>query len=42
MDRFMDNADPQKKHQSKNIQSELNACRERARLLVEGKVSGLF
>lgn len=37
MDRFMDNADPQKKHQSKNIQSELNACRERARLLVEGK-----
>jgi len=37
MDRFMDNADPQKKHQSKNIQSELNACRERARLLVEGR-----
>jgi ubiquitin carboxyl-terminal hydrolase 25 len=38
MDRFMDNADPQKKQQSKGIQSELNACRERARLLVEGKV----
>jgi ubiquitin carboxyl-terminal hydrolase 25/28 len=42
MDRFMDNADPQKKQQSKSIQSELNACRERARLLMEGKVGDLF
>jgi ubiquitin carboxyl-terminal hydrolase 25/28 len=42
MDRFMDDADPQKKHQSKTIQSELNTCRERARLLVEGRVSDLF
>ena len=42
MDRFMDNADPQKKHQSKTIQSELNACRERVRLLVEGKVGDPF
>ena len=39
MDRFMDNADPVKKARSKAIQTELNACRERARLLVEGKVS---
>ncbi|RDB19324.1 putative ubiquitin carboxyl-terminal hydrolase 2 [Hypsizygus marmoreus] len=36
MDRFMDNADPQKKAQSKVIQTELNACRDRIRL-VEGK-----
>lgn len=39
MDRFMDNADPHKKAQSKAIQTELNACRDRIRLLVEGKVS---
>ncbi|TFK41972.1 ubiquitin C-terminal hydrolase Ubp2 [Crucibulum laeve] len=37
MDRFMDNADPAKKVKSKTIQSELTACRERVRLLVEGK-----
>jgi len=37
MDRFMDCADPQKKAQSKVIQSQLNACRERVRLLLEGK-----
>lgn len=39
MDRFMDNADPQKKTHAKLIQSELNACRDRVRLLLEGKVS---
>ncbi len=39
MDRFMDDADPNKKAQSKGIQAELNACRERMRLLVEGKVN---
>ncbi|KAF9532093.1 hypothetical protein CPB83DRAFT_867950 [Crepidotus variabilis] len=37
MDRFMDNADPTKKAKSKAIQSQLSACRERVRLLVEGK-----
>ncbi|KAF8899278.1 hypothetical protein BD779DRAFT_1607774 [Infundibulicybe gibba] len=37
MDRFMDHADPQKKAQSKAIQSELNLCRERVRTLVESK-----
>ncbi|GLB43607.1 putative peptidase C19 family protein [Lyophyllum shimeji] len=37
MDRFMDNADPQKKARSKAIQSQLNACRERVRLLLAGK-----
>jgi hypothetical protein len=39
MDRFMDDADPNRKAQSKGIQAELNACRERIRLLVEGKVN---
>lgn len=38
MDRFLDTADPVKKARSKAIQSELTACRERVRLLVEGKV----
>jgi len=38
MDRFMDNADPVKKNRSKAIQSELDACRDRVRLLVEDKV----
>ncbi|KDR85578.1 hypothetical protein GALMADRAFT_53377 [Galerina marginata CBS 339.88] len=37
MDRFMDTADPSKKVKSKAIQSELNSCRDRVRLLVEGK-----
>jgi hypothetical protein len=41
MDRFMENADPQKKTHAKLIQSELNACRDRVRLLLEGKVSDL-
>ena len=35
----MDNASSVKKAKSKAIQSELNACRDRVRLLVEGKVS---
>jgi len=39
MDRFMDNASSVKKAKSKAIQSGLNACRDRVRLLVEGKES---
>lgn len=39
MDRFMYDADPIKKSKSKAIQIELNDCRERIRLLAEGKVS---
>lgn len=38
----MDNADPQKKAKSKGIQAELNASRDRVRLLLEGKVRGSF
>jgi ubiquitin carboxyl-terminal hydrolase 25/28 len=41
MDRFLDTADPIKKNKSKAIQSELSACRDRVRQLVEGKVGGL-
>ncbi|KAG6884779.1 hypothetical protein C0993_008340 [Termitomyces sp. T159_Od127] len=37
MDRFMDNADMEKKARSKAIQSRLNTARERARLLADGK-----
>ncbi|KAG6831963.1 hypothetical protein H0H87_003298 [Tephrocybe sp. NHM501043] len=37
MDRFMDNADPERKARSKAIQTRLNTVRERSRLLVEGK-----
>ncbi|KAH0591372.1 putative ubiquitin carboxyl-terminal hydrolase 2 [Termitomyces sp. J132] len=37
LDRFMDNADLEKKTRSKVIQARLNMARERARLLVEGK-----
>ncbi|KAF8913232.1 hypothetical protein CPB84DRAFT_1888891 [Gymnopilus junonius] len=37
MDRFLDTADPVKKARSKTIQTELNSCRDRVRLLVEGK-----
>lgn len=36
MDRFMDNADLDKRNRSKAIQSELNSCRDRLRLL-QGK-----
>jgi hypothetical protein len=39
MDRFMDNVDPEKRYKSKAIQAELNACRDRLRLLLESKVS---
>jgi len=39
MDRFMDAADPARKAKSKAIQAELNSCRERIRLLIDGKVS---
>jgi hypothetical protein len=38
----MDDADPLKKSRSKAIQSELNACRDRVRLLVEDKVKKLI
>jgi hypothetical protein len=38
MDRFLESVDPQKKAHSKSIQAELSTCRERVRLLVEGKV----
>ncbi|KAK7040147.1 ubiquitin-specific protease ubp2 [Paramarasmius palmivorus] len=37
MDRFMDTADPAKRKQSKALQEELHASRERVRLLVQGK-----
>jgi ubiquitin carboxyl-terminal hydrolase 25 len=39
MDRFMDTADSRRKSRSKAIQRELAECRERVRLLSEGKVS---
>jgi len=42
MDRFMDNGSSVKRAKSKAIQSELNACRDRVRLLVEGNVSLLL
>ncbi|KAG6907945.1 hypothetical protein DXG01_006803 [Tephrocybe rancida] len=42
MDRFMDNADPEKKARSKLIQGRLNYNRERTRLLLEGKDSVSF
>ncbi len=35
----MDDVEPQKKIKSKALQSELNTCRERIRILVEGKVA---
>lgn len=37
MDGFMDSADPDKRKRSKAIQDELNGCRERLKLLSEGK-----
>ncbi|KAJ3766163.1 hypothetical protein FB446DRAFT_758748 [Lentinula raphanica] len=37
MDRFMDNADPDKRKKSKQVQDELNACRERLKLLTKSK-----
>ncbi|TFK68265.1 cysteine proteinase [Pluteus cervinus] len=37
VDRFMDNADPQKKARSKTIQVDLNTARDRLRALLEGK-----
>jgi len=37
MDRFMDNADPQKKARGKEIQAELTKCRERIRTLLSSK-----
>lgn len=42
MDRFLDTVDPVKKAKSKAVQSELTACRDRLRLLIEGKVRLLF
>ncbi len=38
MDRFMDDADPQKKAQSRLIEDELNSLRERLSTLQRGKV----
>jgi ubiquitin carboxyl-terminal hydrolase 25/28 len=38
----MDDAEPQKKIKSKALQSELNSCRERFRILSEGKVTHFF
>lgn len=37
LDRFMDNVDVRKKHQSRLLQRQLNDCRERIRILLEGK-----
>ncbi|KAH6917099.1 ubiquitin C-terminal hydrolase Ubp2 [Coprinopsis sp. MPI-PUGE-AT-0042] len=37
LDRFMDSMDSRKKAKSRGIQRELNACRERIQLLLEGK-----
>ncbi|KAG2022705.1 ubiquitin C-terminal hydrolase Ubp2 [Coprinopsis cinerea AmutBmut pab1-1] len=37
LDRFMDSADPRKKLRSRTIQRELNSCRERIQVLLEGK-----
>ncbi|KAF9489022.1 cysteine proteinase [Pleurotus eryngii] len=37
MDRFLDNVNPQKKALSKQIQAELDTCRERIRILLQGK-----
>lgn len=42
MDRFMDNANLEKKAKSKGIQAELNASRDRVRLLLEGKQDASF
>lgn len=39
MDRFLANGDPEKKAQSKKIESELATCRERLRALTSGNVS---
>ncbi|KAJ3786715.1 hypothetical protein GGU10DRAFT_166019 [Lentinula aff. detonsa] len=39
MDRFMDTADPEKRKKSKEVQDELNACRERLKLLTKSKSS---
>ncbi|KAJ8084920.1 ubiquitin-specific protease ubp2 [Marasmius tenuissimus] len=37
MDRFMDTADPEKRKQSKALQDDLHACRERIRVLNQGE-----
>jgi ubiquitin carboxyl-terminal hydrolase 25 len=42
MDRYMENADPQKRARSKAIQQELDTCRERISLLTRGKVCEIF
>ncbi|KAF9566903.1 cysteine proteinase [Agrocybe pediades] len=42
MDRFLDTANPEKRAKSKAIQTELSSCRERVRLLVNGKDSVPF
>ncbi|KIK71437.1 hypothetical protein GYMLUDRAFT_52515 [Collybiopsis luxurians FD-317 M1] len=42
MDRFMDTADPEKRKRSKAIQDELNSCRERLKLLTQGKANNIL
>lgn len=42
MDRFLDNVNPQKKALSKQIQAELDTCRERIRTLLQGKVRDIL
>lgn len=37
LDRFVDSMDPRRKAKSRGIQRELNACRDRIQLLLEGK-----
>lgn len=40
MDRFLDSADAEKRLRSKDIQTRLNASRDRIQRLTQGKVSG--
>ncbi|KAJ3887313.1 hypothetical protein GG344DRAFT_68912 [Lentinula edodes] len=41
MDRFMDTANPEKRKKSKEVQDELNTCRERLKLLTKGKSNNI-
>ncbi|KAJ3805779.1 hypothetical protein F5876DRAFT_51258 [Lentinula aff. lateritia] len=41
MDRFMDTANPEKRKRSKEVQDELNTCRERLKLLTKGKSNNI-
>lgn len=42
VDRFLDNADPGKRRQSRDIQTELQACRDRIHALTRDKVHTLY